>query len=252
MLDLHALAHHLLVEQRVNVLDKQKCSTTARNIYNHMTGGTSMGGNNNLAGMPANLDALFGALADETAATAAGPRPSGAQEARIFYVHFDHLTNDTSHYFIICKSDAGVMLLQSAVFEFSIFDWLFPQQSLAEAQRQLAEAERALGASDDPLDAMRLEQARRDAERARAVIGRISDCAYSGGRIVPTAHFVSDFLPALATLQGMWTLDRLDAACDTYRRLFACDLQAAAIAGHIRVGGLKPASVKFIDAPSSW
>jgi hypothetical protein len=33
-LQLDRIVHHLMVEQKCNMLDKTKCSTSARNIYN--------------------------------------------------------------------------------------------------------------------------------------------------------------------------------------------------------------------------
>ena len=251
------LVHHLTVVHRANILDVTKCSTTARNVYNYLcapgeadvaapaaaasasSGGGAMPANNNLADVEPNLADLEHALLD----------PRGT--AFVTYVHFDHLTNDTSHYFIVMCSGGTVVVLQSAVFEFSIRDWLFPEQARAEllggGTEATAEPTEPADASDAS-EAMRLgfarEQAARDRARGAAVLDSIAECRWSGGKTSTTEAFARDFLPALASLEGTWREDDVAARSATYRRLFACRLQEDVVRAAVRTGFDKPARVK--------
>jgi hypothetical protein len=242
------LVHHLTVVHRANILDVTKCSTTARNVYNYLcapgeadvadaaAAAGAMPANNNLADVDPNLADLERALLD----------PRGA--AFVAYVHFDHLTNDTSHYFIVMCSGGTVVVLQSAVFEFSIRDWLFPEQARAELLGGGTEAAAEPTEPADASEAMRLgfarEQAARDRARGAAVLDSIAECRWSGGKTSTAEAFARDFLPALASLEGTWREDDVAALSATYRRLFACRLQEDVVRAAIRTGFEKPARVK--------
>lgn len=89
MIDFDKLIHHLLIEQQVNMLDKTKCSTSAKNIFNYLCGEGAMQSNNNLVDTEPNIGYMEDCL--------------NKKQNMIYYVHFDHLTNETSHYFIVCQ-----------------------------------------------------------------------------------------------------------------------------------------------------
>lgn len=220
---LAGLVHHLLVEKKANMLDKTKCSVSARNIYNYICG-DEVACNDNLADCLPNLRELGAALC-------AG---DGA-----FYVHFEHLTNETSHYFIICRSGDVAMLLQSAVFEFSIFEWLHPELARQVYPGQEGEL--------DARDRAALEQRRSDHRRHAAVLDNIEACRYNSGRPIPVDALVAEFIPKLVSLEGAWTLDDCADRCRVFKELFACELNADIIRSHIKMGA-KPAAVKFITS----
>lgn len=238
--DLDAVVRHLLVEQRSNVLDKTKCSTSARLIYNYLGGRGGGGGaddvarNDNLVDTLPNLDQL---------PTDLGVEEQDA-EPRVYYVHFDHLTNETSHYFILCRVRGRVLVLQSAVFEYNIYEWLHPSESrvaLLGASPPCVEDE-----DDDPRTRIFMEQQARDRARQLAVYDSIEACRYSRRVTVPVAEFLADFLPKLRSLEGQWTEGDVERRCETYRELFACRLNVELVRAQVRLGGLKPASVKYI------
>ena len=232
-LDLRSLADHLMVAQRVNMLDLTKCSTTARRIYDYLCNST-MATNDNLASVAPNLSALR------------SHRTEGAD--MVAYVHFDHMTNDTSHYFIVVRSGSSVLVLQSAVFEFSLRDWLFPDEARKELHATASTASLnaldALDALDDPVSAFVAEQAERDLKRGDAILDSIEACRWSGGRAVAVEEFEAEFLPALASLEGVWAEHEVAERAAAYRRLFACRLQEDVVRSVIRNGFDKPAAVK--------
>lgn len=240
MLDLRAVVHHLLEEQMPNMLDKQKCSITARNIFNYLAQGEKVNANNNLSMLLPSLDAL--AIAIQAHAS------SG--DAAVYYVHYDHLTNDTSHYFILCCVGGYVLVLQSAVFEFSIYEWLFPEDARSAVDASIISDFWRLAASNDIRDSFTLEQAQRDHAQQCAVLDSISRCKYSQGRLVPISEFVRDYIDSgLRMLVGQWTLDNLEARSSLFQNLFACILQRDVIRSHISLGFTKEAAVKHVSAP---
>lgn len=240
MLELERIVHHLLVEQNVNMLDKTKCSTSARNIYNYLCGARSMTANNNLCDMAPNLAELVDAL-------------KVREQRAVYYVHLDHLTNETSHYFIIVQCGDFVTVLQSAVFEFSIYDWLYPEESMRESARDLAARREELSRSDDIRDGFLLRQYEMSSRRTLDTLQSISVNAFSKGVQVDTRTFEQSFLKKLAQLEGIWTDDDVSSKCATYTELFACKLDEDIIRSHIRLG-IKPASVKVqmkqLDVPT--
>ena len=244
------LVHHLMVTQKVNMLDTTKCSTTARRVYNYLLGADDAGtghahavgdahavgvaANDNLAGAAPNLALLGDAL------RASPPQGMGF----VAYVHFDHVMNDTSHYFIVLCADGRVTLLQSAVFEFSISDWLFPRlkKGGSKPYDSLKDHEPV-----DERERYFAEQARRELARSEAVLDGVAACRWSSSRETPIDEFVADFLPALASLEGVWNEEDLHKRCETYRALFSCVLPEDALRRGVRTGAFdKPAAVKWI------
>ena len=233
---LSRLAENLMADCEVDMLDVTKCSTTARRVYDYLCaapdGGSDMRHNNNLADVSPNLDELRAEALSPTACFAA-------------YVHFDHMTNDTSHYFIVLCSGGSVVVLQSAVFEFSIRDWLFPERAREELlQTTRRVIEEAAATEGDQRSAFAAEQAERDRVRGEAILDSIQACRWGAGAVSTAETFACEFVPALASLEGHWKVDDVGARSAAYRRLFACRLQEDVVRSVIRNGFDKPASVK--------
>jgi hypothetical protein len=229
MMDLARVVHHLMVEQRSNVLDRTKCSVTARHVYNFLCGDAIVP-NNNLSRVEPNL----GELADRLLA---GPI--------VAYVHFDHMTNDTSHYFILVSDGKNVLVLQSAVFEFSIRDWLFPEEALAEADELLELQRREHAKWSGELARFRIEQCERDHVRQSAVLASVRQCAFSSARPVPLDVFLASFVAPLADLEGRCLEHEVQERSRTFRRLFACVLQEEVVRAQLAAGFDKAAAFKF-------
>lgn len=229
---LDAVIHHLLVEQKVNMLDRTKCSTSARNIYNYMCGQGKMEYNNNLSNQEPNLDSLFEELMCKK------------DEHKVYYVHFDHLTNETSHYFIIYQVGDKILILQSAVFEFSIYEWLHPKDSVMLAENEKKDIRKLLGKSTDLRDQFELQQHERTIDKQMHIYKNIEKCMFSSGRCISIDTFIDEYVKNLKSLEGMWTLENYEKNCQTYTELFACQLNLDIIKSHINLG-IKPATVKY-------
>ncbi len=97
------------------MLDKTKCSITAKNIYNYICKNYSIYEN---CGISWN-DTLF-----NNYITLTEFENMKDKNNKIFYVYYDHITGETSHYFILICTNNICYILQSAVFEYSIYDWI--------------------------------------------------------------------------------------------------------------------------------
>jgi hypothetical protein len=248
---LRELVQRMLVEQRLDVLDRTKCSVTARNVYNWFAGAPAGGGvapNDNLVGSSLGLDELEAALQE------------GGGGGAVFYVHFDHMCNDTSHYFVLVRDAGGqVLMLQSAVFEFSIRDWLFPWDAVREAADGYAQTLGNIVAAApapapapapayDARSAAALQQAQLDLARQASVAGRIASCRHSCGRASTAERFVADAMPLLRALEGCWAVEDVERHCRAYGELFACALQAPVVRANVANGFDKPARFRFQSA----
>lgn len=225
------VVHHLLVEQKVNMQDRTKCSTSARNIYNYLCGQGKMQYNNNLSNEKPNLKSLT----EELRCLA---------ERKVYYVHFDHLTNETSHYFIIYQLADEVMVLQSAVFEFSIYEWLYPREGIALIEKERDDVRKVLGNSSDLRDQYELQQHERNIEKQITIFKNVKECMFSSGRCIPLDVFINEYVKRLESLEGLWTLENYERNCKTYTELFGCQLNCDLIKSHINLG-IKPAIVKY-------
>ena len=239
ILDLDRYIAHLLDVQQSNMLDRTKCSMTARNVYNHLTGSDDMAYNNNLSDTTPNLADL--AVQLRTADASGGDR--------VYYVHFDHVTGESSHYFILLQLHGhGVILLQSAVFEFSIHDWLYPVEMRTDAYA--AHIVRLQGVVDDPVRSkLIIGQLERDLKREQDTSRNIQACRYAERKVHAVEAFVADFVDALGTLEGVWTEEDVGARCRVYVELFGCRLEAETMANIVRGGGCKAATFKFVSNP---
>lgn len=137
-MDFDNLVKVLLFQRKLDMLDRTKCSISARNIYNYLCGIGSVKANDNLSNLSSNMDDL-----SETILKCKKPS--------VFYIHFDHLTNETSHYFIIIALEDCIYMFQSAVFEFNIYEWLYPEKCLLEEDEKLEEYSKKL-LKDDRYD----------------------------------------------------------------------------------------------------
>lgn len=233
----------LLQCQQASMLDKTKCSMTARNVYNHLTGTGDMRYNDNLLGETRGTQDLLDEL------RAAERRGDG----RVYYVHFDHVTGDSSHYFILLQLPGarGVAVLQSAVFEFSIRDWLDPGALEREA-RFTFEAESASLAAREP-DAHRrellLDAHARNRDFDLQTAANVRACCFGARRVVPTVDELERALIwPLQDLCGPWAPDNVERRCEAYRTIFGCRLSAVAMARTVRLG-CNPAAVRYMSGP---
>lgn len=119
-INIDKLINELLFEKNLDMLDRTKCSISARNIYNYLCGDNSVNQNDNLSNKSSNINdpnRQVGELRDLSDTIMNCNKP------HVFYIHFDHLTNETSHYFIVIamgNSNKSIYVFQSAVFEFNI------------------------------------------------------------------------------------------------------------------------------------
>lgn len=236
-MDLSNLLQHLIDgHQSANMLDRTKCSTTARSIYNYLTDvKDNLHPNENLVGEKGRPISQL--ITDMTRAV--------DDLGHVFYVHFDHITGDTSHYFIAVQHRHHIVLLQSAVFEFSIHDWLYPK---AKGVSPTTITQHTATASTDPLEIARQEayeeQERRDIRENDHVLDRIRSCPFSEGRVLSISEMASDFMPSLLSLEGAWTDADVGNRCESYARCFSCNLDQDMIIGRIRTGS-KPGQLRY-------
>ncbi len=105
-----------------DMIDKTKCSVTAKNIFNYVMNMYS-DNNENISWN----DTLCNNYLDLDEFTKIHKKNC------IFYVYYEHVTGETSHYFIMIYDNNGDFhLMQSAVFEYSIMDWLYPDNTKCE------------------------------------------------------------------------------------------------------------------------
>ena len=216
----------LFMIQNENMLDKTKCSITSRKIFNNLASDYTVACNDNLSHLKPNLDCFKADFIGN----------------RVFYIHYDHLTNETSHYFIIILIENEVMVLQSAVFEFNIHEWLFPLPNLESITQEYGNLSKDC---DDLRDKYVLEQKTREYHKQKKILENIDACPYSSKRIIDKDEFLNSFIIKLEQLEGDWTLGNLEEKIELYAHLFSCQLNKEIIKSHIKLG-CKPACVKYI------
>lgn len=166
----------------------------------------------------------------------------------MYYGHLAHLTGETSHFFVVSQTGDRLTVLQSAVFEYSLRDWLRPAEARAELLASHAAAVADLRPGDSPLDRARLEHLRSALARDLGVLERIEGLPHGAGRELALADFERGFLAGLAELEGAWTEADAGRRCATYSALFACRLDVALVRGLVRLG-CEPARLAFTWAP---
>jgi len=271
-----SVIHHLLVEHEADMLDKTKCSVSARRIYNFLCDDREdIKPNDNMPDQVCSrsVDLVRDLLSRETKQSSSSDHEKEQEQAadvectandgnetvdrdfRVYYVHLDHLTNETSHYFILCCRAGRVVVLQSAVFEYSIEEWLHPVKALRDVEAQMEALDRSIdrdardGCDDNDLDQLRnlieMTYNKTELKKQAGIYQAIMESPFSMGRTMTVAEFIHAFVFPLASLEGTWTAHDVNRNCAVFRRLFACELPREIIAAHVR-GGIKPAVLKFI------
>ena len=233
-IDMEDIVSRLMEQQLDDMLDRTKCSITARNVFNALSQSTTgIHGNDTLSNEPANL------------CTFAERLRGAAKDGSVSYVHFDHVTGESSHFFVVVQLPGRrVCVLQSAVFEFSLRDWVLTD----EAEAALEEETRVVCIDlndDDPYDAVWIEQAKRMHKRGLDILHRIRECPFSGGRTFELEEFISMFVDRLKGLEGAWEVARIPELCDLYAELFSCRLNVNMMRSHVSLGA-KPASIRLV------
>ncbi len=131
----------------------------------------------------------------------------------IFYVYYDHITGETSHYFIILVLNKTVHIFQSAVFEYSIAEWLGKyKESILIRETNEDEDERNYYAN----------LAKNQAEKEKQLIlDRIDKCILNR-KNKQDIHF-DEIYVLLKKLEGSWSTDCKEK-CDIFTKLFACKM----------------------------
>jgi hypothetical protein len=112
----------VIIFKYYDIIDKTKCSVTAKNIFNYITNMYS-----NFTEQISWNDTLFNNYVGLEEFIKIN------KENCVFYVYYEHVTGETSHYFIMIYDNYGKFhLMQSAVFEYSIMDWLYPDNVTCE------------------------------------------------------------------------------------------------------------------------
>lgn len=211
-----AMIDELMEKQNDNMLDKTKCSITAKNIYNYLI--TRFGAlpsdriswNDTLVSNSdsiINLDSLIAALKDEPMRT------------KIAYVYYDHMTGETSHYFILFCFKENIYWFQSAVMEYCMADFILgsceetaPAILATTEDEETVEGHHAYFAN---------QQALRDWNLRKDVLSRIDACSMSHGRSTTIDKFCEEMVPQLSALEGSWA-EGAEEKCKLYTSLFAC------------------------------
>jgi len=223
----------LISIQSDNMLDRTKCSTTARNIYNFITN-QEIGQNNNLSTISSNIHLLLDHIKNNNNIA--------------YYIHYNHITNDTSHYFIIIKWNMNITILQSAVFEFSLADWCFPNNYENELKNDYNEKCKKI---DNEEESYR-EKAYKDFELYKLnngikFVNQIEECEFSKCKILNTEEFEHNFLQPLISLEGIWNIDNINDKINIYKKVFSCNLDYELMTKIILLNENKIAELKWIS-----
>jgi hypothetical protein len=146
---------------------------------------------------------------------------------------------------VICQLGDMITVLQSAVFEFSLYDWLHPNESLQNANDEIVMLREQLSGSTDMRDEFLLEQHNRSHTRTAKILRNIVDCRFSQGASMRVDEFMDAFVGRMVEIEGPWTPENVDRKCAIYKELFSCALDQDIIRSHIRLG-TKPAVFKVL------
>ena len=232
--NLNNIFKKLISIQSDNMLDRTKCSTTARNIYNFITN-QEIGQNNNLSTMSSNIHLLLDHIKQNNNIA--------------YYIHFNHITNDTSHYFIIIKWNMNITILQSAVFEFSLADWCFPDNYENELKNNYEEKCKKI--DEDEEESYRKNVYKNfeltKLNNGMKFVEQIEECEFSKCKLLTIEEFESDFLQPLISLEGEWNIDNINDKIDTYKKVFSCNLDYERMAKIILLNENKIGELKWIS-----
>lgn len=188
------LINELIDNRNTDILDKTKCSVTAKNIYNYIV--EKYTDNKKIIEWNDTLFENYMKIDEFN---------EHKNRNKIFYVYYDHITGETSHYFIILYSDKGnFKILQSAVFEYSMMDWIDP----------VAIEKIHTKWGTDEIDLIRNEQEKKDNNEKDNLIKRLQDTKNISNK---------QFIENLIKLQGSWKND-CDNMCKLFTQNFACKM----------------------------
>jgi len=203
----------LWIHRNTDMLDKTKCSVTAKNIYNYLV--SKYGNQDQEQTQIAWNDTLnTGTREVQTLQEFESwiQIQNNKDKNTVFYVYYDHITGETSHYFIILILNKGMYVFQSAVFEYSIAEWLF----------DYTEPEIVMGDSDDPERNYYTEFARKQRlEQREQIRERINQSLLN--RRNKGDVYLRDLMPMFSMLEGPWSENCLQK-CEIFTKLFACKM----------------------------
>lgn len=220
---IETMINELMEKQSYSMLDKTKCSITAKNIYNYLisrfgaTPDDHISWNDTLL---SNTDSII-TLSDLGTAFTNEP-----QKTKIAYVYYDHMTGETSHYFILFCMNEKIYWFQSAVMEYSMADFILGTSEDTPPSFELPET------PTDPVDDMRAyftaQQALRDWNLRQEIINRINACEMSKAKWITIPDFCNNVIPSLMNLEGSWDVNT-DEKCKLYTSLFACAMNSSKV-----------------------
>ena len=224
----------LISIQSDNMLDRTKCSTTARNIYNFITN-QEIGQNNNLSTMSSNIHLLLEHIKQN--------------DNIAYYIHFNHITNDTSHYFIIIKWKMNITILQSAVFEFSLADWCFPDNYENELKNNYTEKCKKIDEEEEEIYRRKIfkEYELSSINHGMNFVNQIKECEFSKCKILTIEEFEHNFLEPLISLEGIWNINNINDKINSYKKVFSCNLDNEKMIQIISLNENKIAELKWIS-----
>jgi len=232
--NLNNIFRKLISIQSDNMLDRTKCSTTARNIYNFITS-QEIGQNNNLSTMPSNIHLLLEHIKQH--------------DNIAYYIHFNHITNDTSHYFIIIKWKMNITILQSAVFEFSLADWCFPDDYENEVQNSYTQKCKKIDTEEEEFYRRNIfkEYELSNMNNQMKYVNQIKECHFSKCKILTIEEFEHSFLQPLISLEGIWNINNINDKINAYKKVFSCILDNEKMIQIVSVNENKIAELKWIS-----
>lgn len=190
------LLRELIECRNTDMIDKTKCSVTAKNIYNYIVLKYSetkkeISWNDTLFNDFINLEQFINI----------------DKSNKIFYAYYDHITGHTSHYFImIFNSTGSFIILQSAVFEYSIIEWIEKDNDDNDDD------------IDDDIDDDRREYY--ELMRNKQLEGKKN----TKTRIKNSKTICNkEFIDSLTFLEGSWK-GNCEEKCEIFTKLFACNM----------------------------
>jgi asparagine synthase (glutamine-hydrolysing) len=235
------VVQHLLIVQNTNMLDMTKCSETSRNIYNFIVDNknkdlqkeTNVKHYDNLEYIEPNLESLNEEIEKDG--------------DKIFYIHFKHFIGENSHYFILYKTNNEVYLLQSAVFEFSFRDWVYPELRKSESLETFTKnITKIMEDSDETYNERENIYVNNEISVLKKNYGhvkQIKECKYSCGNPINAEYFINK----LKKISGCWNTKNIDTKIQIYSELFSCKLNKPLVENEIRLDAKNNAIVKWIS-----
>jgi hypothetical protein len=222
MIKFDEMVKELMKTQGENMLDKTKCSITAKNIYNYLldSNESKIAWNDTLTSSEdvLSLDQLITEI--------------NKKEEQIFYVYYDHITGETSHYFILYNDgDTGIYWMQSAVFEYCMADWLGIDEETTSSSSSASASASATPVFTSEYERMRHEMQmsynNKLQKEKEEIINRIKACPHSFQNQIIYRDFTDIFVPKMKQLEGSWNSSPPQSIvdkCALYTELFACNM----------------------------